>query len=371
MSHIQQIDDLLAPIPGDTPGGEDLSYSSEVDAIREARRSDDPSLAQGDWETERKVANWPRVRSLCEAVLTRRSKDFQVASWYAEAAARTEGFAGLDRGLQVVTSLLTDYWEFAYPPLDPHDLDERAGKIEWLNAQLPLVVREIALTAPASGGYGLLHWEESRAVANLGLRDPDAMATAIADGKLAADVFDKAVMSSGRAFYLARAEVLAALSVTMQRLEAASDRAFGTHAPSLRALRDAIGACSELVDRLLKLHGGKEVPGNSPPSAAKESASGLVQAIAGALLPSGSAAGERFAGTMSPGGSPKQLREEAIIQLRSVAAYFREYEPHSPVAPLVERAAKWAEMPFEAWLANVIKDESTLRQLHELLDVRQ
>lgn len=370
MTQIQQIDDLLAPIPGETPGGDDLSYSPEIDAIREARRSDDPSLAQGEWETERKVANWPRVRSLCETVLTRRSKDFQVANWYAEAAARTEGFAGLDRGLQVVASLLTDYWEFAHPTLDPHDLDERAGKIEWLNAQLPLVVREIALTASTSGGYGLLHWEESRAVANLGLRDADAMAAAIADGKLAADVFDKAVMNSGRAFYAARAEELAALSATMQRLEAANDRVFGLHAPSLKALRDAIGACVELVDRCLKLHGGKDAQGNPRPSVAKESAPGLVQAIADALLPAGHAATGPLAGVL-PGGTPQQLREEAIGQLRAVAAYFRKYEPHSPVAPLVERAAKWAEMPFEAWLANVIKDESTLRQLHELLDVHQ
>ena len=156
----------------------------------------------------------------------------------------------------------------------------------------------------------------------------------------------------------------------MQRLDAAADRAFGVHAPNLKALRDAIVACRDLVDRLLKLHGGKEVQGISRQATAKESAAGLVQSIAGVLLPSGPAPAERPAFTLS-GGNPKQLREEAIIQLRAVAAYFREYEPHSPVAPLVERAAKWAEMPFEAWLANVIKDESTLRQLHELLDVRQ
>lgn len=367
MTQIQRLDDLLAPIPGETPGGDDLSYGPEIDAIRDARRSDDPTLAQGEWETDRKSANWVRVRTLCEDVLTRRSKDFQVACWYAEAAARTEGFAGLDRGLQVVASLLTDYWEFAYPALDPQDLEERAGKIEWLDAQLPLVVCEVAVTAPAAGAYGYRHWEESRAVANLGLRDPDVMAAAIADGKLAAEAFDKAVTSSGRAFYVARAQELSALVVTMQRLDAACDRAFGAHAPSLKRLRDAIAACGELVERFLKQHGGREVP--AAPAAAKESL-GLVQVLADALLPAVQSAGVSASG-LAAGGSPRQLREEAIRQLRTVAAYFREYEPHSPVAPLVERAAKWAEMPFEEWLSNVIKDESTLRQLHELLDVRQ
>ena len=47
--------------------------------------------------------------------------------------------------------LVSDFWEFCYPPWDPEDLDERAGKIEWLNKQLPAVIRDIPLTDRASG----------------------------------------------------------------------------------------------------------------------------------------------------------------------------------------------------------------------------
>lgn len=374
MSQDQNIDALLAPIPGSTPGGEDLSYAPELDAIREARRSDDPLLAQGDWETEIKTANWGRVRSLCEDLLKNRSKDFQVACWYAEAVARLDGFAGLDRGLQVVLSLLTDYWEFAYPELDPDDLDERAGKIEWLNAQLPVVVRGIAMTAASSGGYNWLQWDESRAVANLGLKDPDAMARAIADGKLAGDLFDKAVAASGPAFYKALCARLQTVEETLARLEAASEKAFGRDAPNLKDLRDAIRACSELAQRLFKAVGGGAV--DAP--AGMPGASGTV--VAGAMPAGATAMGSGDSAMLFPAalsalplavaGNPQQAREHAVRQLREVARYFRQYEPHSPVAPLVERAAKWAEMPFEQWLANVIKDESTLNQLHDLLDVR-
>ncbi len=56
--------------------------------------------------------------------------------------------------------------------------------------------------------------------------------------------------------------------------------------------------------------------------------------------------------------------------LREVARYFRQHEPHSPVPLLAERAARWAEMSLEEWLLHVVKDESTLQQLRELLDVR-
>lgn len=60
---------------------------------------------------------------------------------------------------------------------------------------------------------------------------------------------------------------------------------------------------------------------------------------------------------------------DAIHALWEVARYFRHNEPHSPVALLAERAAGWAEMPLEQWLAAVIKDQSTLGQLRELLDI--
>ena len=59
------------------------------------------------------------------------------------------------------------------------------------------------------------------------------------------------------------------------------------------------------------------------------------------------------------------------FSLRAAAAFFRGAEPHSPVAFLVERAANWAEMPLDAWLAEVIKDGPTLAQLRELLDLKR
>ncbi|MGT2434431.1 hypothetical protein ACU4HD_47795 [Cupriavidus basilensis] len=36
-------------------------------------------------------------------------------------------------------------------------------------------------------------------------------------------------------------------------------------------------------------------------------------------------------------------------QLRDVAEFFRQTEPHSPVAYLAARAAKWGDMPLHAW----------------------
>ena len=154
-----QPNQLLEPIPGDDIGGTDLSFSTVFDEIRESRRHDETGLAQGDWEIDLKTAQWPRVKELAEDILSTQSKDLQVAAWYVEAMTRLKGFEGLAAGLQVMDGLLNDFWEFCYPGYDPDDLEERAGKIEWLNKQLPLVIREIPVTDRASGNYSWLKWE--------------------------------------------------------------------------------------------------------------------------------------------------------------------------------------------------------------------
>ena len=69
------------------------------------------------------------------------------------------------------------------------------------------------------------------------------------------------------------------------------------------------------------------------------------------------------------GAGTPQSREQALAQLRSVAEFFRRTEPHSPVAYLVDRAARWGEMPLHEWLRTVLKEPGTLGQLEELLGV--
>ena len=347
---------LLDPIPGNHPGGMDFTYFKEFDAIREARRADDPALSQGAWVTEVKTAQWPRVRELCEDVLRNKSKDFQVACWYTEALTRLDGFHGLELGLQVLNGLITDFWEFAYPELDPQDLEERIGKFEWLDTQLSLVVRTAPMTSAATGAYSWLQWEESRSIENLGMRDAQAKQAALAEGKLAGETFDKAADASGAKFYEGLLTQLRAVQAVHTELEQHVDRVFGTDAPSLKRLRDAIIACVDLAERLAVRTGAKahQVSPLSM-SAAVEIDAPITQQKRPIMKPA------KISG-------PIQSRTEAVSQLREIAHFFRETEPHSPVALLADRAARWAEMPLEQWLSTVIKDDATLGQLRELLD---
>lgn len=353
------ISHLLEPIPGDDICGTDLSFSSAFDEIREARRQDDLTLAQGDWEADLKTAEWLRVRELCEDILSRRSKDMQVAAWYTEAMARLKGFEGLSLGLQVMDSLINDFWEFCYPSYDPDDLEERAGKIEWLNNQLPHGIREIPLTDRGSGAYSWLKWEESRRIDNLGLKDQVAREQAIAGGKLSGEVFDRAVQASGRAYYERLHACIQEAVIAANTLAKRVDERFGLDAPSLKELIQAVEACDELVSKLIERLGGF-APGTDPTAVVQTS-----------QIRRESTVGQFASGDLAPATVGLIVnRNDAIRALREAAAYFRHNEPHSPVALLAERAAGWAEMPLEEWLASVIKDQSTLSQLRELLDIR-
>ncbi len=87
-------EDILAPIAGDNPSGIDLRYDTKLliyDKIQEARRKDD-ELAQGDWQTERKTANYPLVIKLAQDTLATVSKDLQLAAWLTEALLVTEHY---------------------------------------------------------------------------------------------------------------------------------------------------------------------------------------------------------------------------------------------------------------------------------------
>lgn len=345
---------LVAPIPGDHPGGEDMTFSPHVDLIREARRQDDASLAQGEWETDLKSAEWPKVREMCEDLLSRKSKDLQVACWYTEALCHLSGFDGLVFGIQVMEVLLTDFWEFLYPDLMEDGLDERAGKIEWLNRQLPAAIRSIPLTAKNAGGYSWLLWDQSRSVDNLGLKDPAARDLAVADGKLTGEAFDKAATQSGLQFYEALHGRIREASMRLETVQRHIDERFGDDAPGLKDLRKAVSDCDDVVARIIGRLGGamRPVEKEALPAAIPKS-----EKQPGVFMPVPVAAGAIHS------------RVDAVNALRQVAQYFKQNEPHSPVSLLAERAAKWAEMPLERWLASVIKDDSTLAQLRELLDI--
>ena len=259
------IDALLAPIPGENPGGEDIRYSQTYEDIKEARKFDE-ALDLGDWKREVKTADWDKVITLAVDALSSKSKDLQIAVWLTEGLIKTEGFDGLATGLKIVTGLMQDFWESLYPPVEEGDLDFRAAPLEFMNEKLWSYVKQVPVTDEhTTPGYSWLKWQESREVGldadtrnkygDVDENKKKKRDESVAEGKLTAEEFDAAVTASPGAFYKSLAESLTSCLDEFRTLDATVDEKFGQQAPRLAELGTAIEDCNQLVLRIYKEKG--------------------------------------------------------------------------------------------------------------------
>ncbi|MCC6072208.1 type VI secretion system protein TssA [Massilia sp. GCM10020059] len=137
------IEQLLAPISDESPCGEDIAFSPEVDAVSKARQADDPTLEQGAWVTSLKEADWKFVAARCAQLIEKSSKDLRLAVWLAEASARTSSFQGLGDSLMLVAALCERYWHHLHPLPDEGSFEQRIGNLCWIAARLPQLVKDM------------------------------------------------------------------------------------------------------------------------------------------------------------------------------------------------------------------------------------
>jgi len=360
---------LLSEIPGANPAGEDLRYEGTYDTLQAHMREDD-DLEQGDWQRETKTANWQAVIETAIAALTGKSKDLQVAAWLTRALGKRHGFAGLRDGFQLLRELEERFWDTLYPELEDGDAEFRTGPFEGLNSTLPLVVRQVILTQSGNGeDYTLLHWEEAKALENLARQNQEAYQAALADGKISSEQFNKAVASTPRSFYETLFEDLQQTVAECERLDRVSDEKFGRLAPSLVAIKKVLDDSFDLIRRIRKekrdREGIKEESVPTPTASTPQVNARQNHAHVVSTVPPAPIAGISGSLPLEP-----QNRADALERLEAVAAYFRHTEPHSPVAYLVERAVRWAGMPLEEWLREVVKSEDTLGYVKEHLGIR-
>jgi len=332
---------LLAPISEESPAGDDLSFSAEFDAIQELRRADDPTLDQGEWVTAIKAADWPGVKSACEAILATRSKDLRVAAWLTEADARLEGYAGLATGLELGAALSERFWPTLYPQIDADgDSEERSGSLRWLLAQVETLARQMPVLRQGARAFSLLDMEAARTATPPA--DDASDGTASAALPLTPDVIAAARRATTQAFFVANHAAAQRSLEALTRLQSWVDTALGSEGPGFggarRSLEDAVHAVKRLAGDIV----------DAPTAAVATDA-----ASEGSAPPTG----------------PIRTRADALRQLRAVADFFRRTEPHSPVAYLAERGAQWGEMPLHEWLRSVVKDEGVLAQVEELLGI--
>ena len=329
---------LLDPIPGPSPSGENLYYSPLYDKIKEARREEE-DIAQGEWRVEIKKADYPLVIKLATEALSKKSKDLQLAAWLTEALLRQQGAGGLADGLDLMRGLLENFWDSVYPELEDGDTEMRATPLEWVGSRLGDAVKHIPITR---SGLDWFRYKDSRAVpseADAAANEAKAAAreTAIAEGKMPPEEFDAAFDATPTEFCTGLQAGFDRVLESIEALGRVCDEKFGDAAPSFGSLQTTVSEVRQTVRILLARRGAPEAAAPEEPveeAPAYEESSYDAPAGRPAAAP-----GRRAAPTAEPAD-----RDDAFARVASVARYLRTENQYSPVPYLLLRGLRWGEL---------------------------
>ena len=366
------LEELLAPLPGDSPIGGNLRADDTIDpALRSIR-----DLAKQATYKERKagdagedptyaaLSDWQQIVDESQQVLREASKDLEVSALLVEALVRTSGLAGLADGLTLAAELSERYWtdilsraRAAFPePDDEAIVGDLLGRMNKWNDSLPLPIVRVPLTSGGDGSYALWQYEQGVEADKGNLPPEEREVRKI----VSIEQFSTSVVSTAtsqpaeiRELFknLARAKAQAERieSLFQERLE--GDLA--NHVPGLGKVKDRL----DDIQRCLQHTGGS--------------------ALAAAIADEGEAAGgpDGEAAAAAGGGAsgkPGELttREQAFQELSRIADFFARTEPLSLLAEQIRQIVHRGRLPADAYYKDLIDDENTLRQFFRLVGIK-
>ena len=338
---IIDIDSLLHGVTSGEPCGADLEYDPaflELELLVKGK----PEVQYGATISAAVPPDWKSAKSMA-LQLFGRTVDLRVAVILAQALLSVDGIPGFAAGLQVIESILAQYWDGLHPRLDPDDDDDPALRVNTL--------------APLCDSSSVLHelhnatLVASRAYGRVSLRDVD-----LSSGELEPPEGDeRPVLASIEAAFL---DVDPGELETMD--QALSD-AYQSSIHIEQILTDKVGAAHALdmsaLSRLLKRAGDCVHArfGSRTGAAASESADADVDASADVSIPAQPRVLASRGGVLS--------RDDLLAMIDEICTYYAQYEPSSPVPLLLQRARRLVNKSFVEILEDLAPDG--LNQLHQ------
>lgn len=356
---MSDLETLLKPIREDARSGVNLRQSAgdvTFDKLKALRTEVDASV---DPEGKGRDADWKGVARECAAALETKSKDLELVVYLTDAWARLESLAGLRDGIRLAGELCERFWDQLHPgyAADGIDLDQRAAPLNRLGSGLATAAACPLFTGPDPRDPAktrTFRWADFKNSAIVDARATgknEAGAKALLDqGYITGEEWLTRIKAADPVHLAAVASQLEECLAALGELRVQSEKQFGADAaPNLIPLADLLGEMRE--------HVKKQLPVAAPPAEASVEAAPVAQGAPAAAAPA------------RPAGPPAD-RDEALRRLEQVAEYFRKNEPHSPVAHLVERAARWGRMPLIDVLREVIPDQPAMAKIMDTLGVK-
>ncbi len=340
-------DQLMEPVPGAAPAGDDLRLDASPqslyfrlrDARAEARAAE--RLADNDPALRGAMpAQWATVHALATEALATRTKDIEVACWLTESLTRRQGLAGLACGADVLAGLISRYWDGLFPAADDEDKEGRLVAVTGMSGQerdgsLMQPLRKVLLFV-RQDGTPITFWEfeRSKELAALGSQGEKVQrATA---GIFPFAELEAGARGDGRASMGALGRDAAQALAAWQALEEAVGRvAEGDGVP-------ATGRVRSLLEGLVRL-AGHYCPVEAP-----------VAAGAAGEEPPGN---EAVPAAAAPGPKLRAPSREAMLdEVLRIASSFRQNEPNSPLSLTLEEAVRRARLSWPELLRELLPD---------------
>lgn len=315
------VDQLTAPLAGESPSGEDLSLGTSLIEL--------DTLVAGKPETQFGAAEEPDWRAVQKTSLElfNRTRDLRVALALSLSLLKTQGLPGLHSGVAVIRGLIEKLWENVHPKLDPEDNNDPLQRMNLLSV----------LSAPlGSSGDPMRFIERLREIPVANSRQLGRITLGrIYDAKMATDDPAQRVDPSQLEAALrdtADEERQALYQASQQTLEdlRGVEAALQVHVsavqlPNFSDLKTALGLIQETLAPYVAHAATSAANSNVAPGApATAAAAGAAASVPGRI----------------------SSRQDVLRALEQIRNYYKQHEPASPIPLIVHRLERMVPMTF-------------------------
>jgi type VI secretion system protein ImpA len=343
--------DILTALDPRLPCGEDLEYDADFlllqqAAVGKAEQQFGATIIPAD------PPDWREVEKRAHALLER-TRDIRIISYLARAWTEIRGLPGYAQGLALAADALERYWEQVYPRLDADGASEtdpmpRVYALTSLG-DVQGCARSARSASLLSGMHGQLSLRDAEAVLD-GTRTDNG---AYPGGRA------RLVQSLRHAAAQGSAEVVAVVEAVsaLQRIQALMDAKLGPEwTPDYRGIQRTLQCVLQQVQpespyaaedaSADTAAGGAHGQDDTSADSARTQASGRQQEGPQAQQ-------QRPAAHLRWQDAQIQSRDDAMMMLAKVCAYFETHEPSHPAPYLIQRAQQLISMRFHDIMRNL------------------
>ena len=321
----ETVEALIAPLSAALQCGENLEYDPAFTALASAAQGK-PEQQFGEIVIAAVEPDWRAVSDQAEALLYR-TKDVRAAILLLRASVHLHGLAGFNRGMQLLTGLLENFWESIHPGLEAEGESDHDPTMR-LNALAPLSNDAMVLRDLYDASIGT-----ARGMGNIRVRDIAIAHNALAAGSGDSNYSPAQVHGALKEIQAADPDALPhLLGVPMlaERLQALlTERTGRIDSIDLSRLR-ALGAVLRQACNAL----AETPPDTKILSASDDPATNGASRVA---MPHGEI----------------RNRQDALQTLDRVINYLEQSEPGNPAPLLIQRAKKLIGVSFLDIMANL------------------